>query len=174
MLRSKNILKMNESGWHRGLFKKDRSKKSVFKKSWNQLKVATWHRSGSVLFHVPLRNQWKLQHQIKHFHWFPYVMLIKTFPDHCQVAAFNWFQLFFWRRIFSIGLLKKDREASLIRSFLGSFTIRATLRHVFWKCATHGQQLCTHLRISGTHFVMLPTWFGSRKHVMILTFRWNF
>ena len=49
-------------------------KKSSSKKSWNLWKVATWHRSGSVLFSVPLRNQWKLQNQDKHFHWFPYVI----------------------------------------------------------------------------------------------------
>ena len=40
-----------------GTLKKTESKNSSSKKSWKQLKVATWHRSGSVLFTVPLRNQ---------------------------------------------------------------------------------------------------------------------
>ena len=74
------------------------------------MKVATWHRSGSVLFNVPLRNQWKLRHQIKHFHWFHCVMLIKTFPDRCQVATFNWFQLFLKTIFFDRSFLKWPRS----------------------------------------------------------------
>ena len=66
------------------------------------------------MFNIPLRNQWKLQHQIKHFHWFPYVMLIKTFPDRCQVATFNWFQLFFEDELFFLdrSFLKRPRSQS--------------------------------------------------------------
>ena len=71
-----------------------------------------------------------------HFHWFPLIPQWNVEQDASRSMPGSDLQVvptFFWRRIFSFGLFKKDREAILIRSFLQSFTIGVTVRNFYWK-----------------------------------------
>ena len=85
---------MNESGWLRGLFKKDRSKKFVFKKKLEPIEgrylASIWKR----LVQHSIEESMEIATPDQTFPLVSLVMLIKTFPDRCQVATFKWFQLF--------------------------------------------------------------------------------
>ena len=77
---------------------------------------------------------------------------------------------FFWRRIFWFSLFLKIRDARLMRSFLGSFTIGATVRNFYWKTVHGDCSWDTHLHETlswSTSFVRRSTWTGSQNSLTI-------
>ena len=104
---------MNESRSHGGCFKKDRSKKFDFKKKLELIEGRHLASIWNCFVQRSIEESMEIATpDLKIIPLVSLVLLIKIFPDRCQVATFKWFQLFFEDEFFRSVFFKKTVKPS--------------------------------------------------------------